>query len=196
MRYLKYLFNYILSLIYDIYYFFFGNIRARTRDLAYYKATKLYPDYLKSGNRVEVVKFLAEKYCRGRGVDIGAGNWPLKGARAIENNKEENAYKIKEADNSLDFVFSSHTLEHLDKWQDALKGWHRALKSGGVLFLYLPHPYCKMWQKDVLKHHKWDIDINLLVNFISAELSMEVKKVDYLPDSNMSFTVIAEKVKK
>ena len=144
MKYLIYFKNYIFSLLYDIYYFFFGSLRKRVLGLSYYKKSKIYPDYLKRGNKAEGVRYLAEEYCRGEGVDIGGGKWPLKGARLIENEKSENAHSLKEKDKSLDFVFSSHTLEYLERWQDGLKEWHRVLKNNGILFLYLPHPCCEM----------------------------------------------------
>ena len=42
------------------------------------------------------------------------------------------------ADNSFDFVYSSHCLEHLDNADEALKNWWRVVKTGGYLILYLP----------------------------------------------------------
>lgn len=180
-------------MIYDVYYFFLGNIKTRIQDLSYYRASKLYPDYLKHGNMSEAVVFLAGKYCHGKGVDIGAGEWPIKGARAIENGKEENAYHLNEKNDSLDFVFSSHSLEHLGKWQDALREWHRVLGAGGTLFLYLPHPSCKMWQKEINKFHEWDIDFEDLQKFIVDDLNMTIKESSYLPDGYLSFFMVAEK---
>jgi len=193
MKYFFYFLNYLLSLFYDIYYFFFGTLRKRILGLSYYKKTKLYPDYLKEGAMVESVKFLAKKYCQGKGIDIGGGKWPLEGARTIENNLIENAYLIKEKDESLDFVFSSHTLEHLEDWQKALREWFRVLKPKGILFLYLPHPCCKMWGKGILAQHKWNPDPYLLTDFLTKNLRMNLKEITYLPDGYLSFVVIAEK---
>jgi ubiquinone/menaquinone biosynthesis C-methylase UbiE len=193
MRYLKYLKNFIISFFYDFYYFIFGNLRARVKNLEYYKKTKAYPDYLKKGNMSQAVKFLAEKYCQGKGVDVGASDWPIVGARVIENKKEENAYKIQEKENSLDFVFSSHCLEHLDKWQDALKEWHRVLKQEGVLVLYLPHPSCEMWLPEANKYHKWSPNPKAVSEFLEKELKMKIKEITYLPDGYLSFVVVGEK---
>jgi len=193
MKYLKYLINYIFSILYDVYHFVFGNLRNRIQSPSFYKKSKLYPNYLKRGNMSQAIKFLAEKYCLGNGVDVGAGIWPISGARVIEIGKEENAYIINEHDNSLDFVFSSHCLEHLDKWQDALKEWYRVLKHEGVLVLYLPHSSCEMWLPEVNKYHKWSPEPKVIEEFLSKELKMKIKEITYLPDSFMSFMVVAEK---
>jgi len=193
MKYFKFLINYIFSIFYDIYYFFFGDIKNRIQNPSFYKKSKLYPDYLKRGNMSQATQSLAEKYCQGKGIDVGASNWPIDGARPIENKKEENAYKIQEKENSLDFVFSSHCLEHLDKWQDALKEWYRVLKHEGTLVLYLPHLACEMWLPKINKYHKWSPKPKIIEEFLSKELKMKIKEITYLPDAFMSFVVVAEK---
>lgn len=193
MKYIKYLISYLLSFFYDIYYFFFGDLRSRISGLEYYKFSKLYPDYLKKGNMAEAVKWLALKYCQGKGVDIGAGKWPLNGAKAIEDNLDENAYIIKEADSSLDFVFSSHNLEHLSDWQKALREWYRVLKVGGQICLYLPHPVCDMWAVGVNKQHLWSPNPVAVTSFLKQELKMTIEEVSELPDGYLSFFVVAKK---
>ncbi len=42
------------------------------------------------------------------------------------------------ADESVDSVYSSHCLEHIDDYQDALRDWHRVLKIGGFLVCIVP----------------------------------------------------------
>lgn len=193
MKYLSYFLNYLLSILFDIYYFFFGTFRKRILGLKYYQKAKLYPDYLKEGAMVESVKFLAERYCQGRGIDIGGGKWPLPSARNIDQGKGENAYFIREGSGTLDFVFSSHTLEHLEDWPRALREWFRVLKPGGIVFLYLPHPCSKMWQKEVLNQHKWNPDPKTLSEFLKKELRMKIVKITFLPDGYLSFLLIAKK---
>lgn len=194
MKYIKYLFNYIFSLTYDIYYFLFGDIKSRINNFNYYQKSKLYPDYLKRGNAMEGAIFLAKKYCIGNGLDVGAGWWPLEGARPIYNNKDENANHLKDDDNSLDFVFSSHCLEHLEDWQGAIKEWYRVIKNGGSLILYLPHPACQMWLPKVNKFHKWSPDPNILERFFKKELKMEIVNISYTPDAYLSFHVVVKKI--
>jgi len=106
----------------------------------YYKYKgELYPEYLSKGNAVSFIIEKAKLYCKGKGIDIGADKWPFPGAIPIQNEKHQNAYKLDRFDDeSLDYVFSSHCLEHLHKWQAALKLWIGKLKINGIIFLYLP----------------------------------------------------------
>jgi len=64
------------------------------------------------------------------------------------------AYEVPEG---LDYVFSSHCLEHLEDPIKALENWKKALKPKGVLFLYLPHPEMEYWlPQNCRKHlHSW-----------------------------------------
>ena len=105
----------------------------------------------------------AKMWCQGKGVDIGGGNWPLPGARAVDDNDEENAYILAEYAGSLDYVFSSHCLEHLEKPRKALKEWIRVLRPGGILYLYFPHPDYIPWRKESMpkwhKHNLYLLDV-------------------------------------
>ena len=57
---------------------------------------ELYPDRLTKRNAKANIENIALKYCGGnkQGLDIGAGRWPLGGARPIKDEQNENAYKI------------------------------------------------------------------------------------------------------
>ena len=48
-----------------------------------YKGNR-YPDYLKTGNAASFIAPAARFFCRGRGLDVGAGLWPLKGAIPVD----------------------------------------------------------------------------------------------------------------
>lgn len=66
------------------------------------------------------------------------------------------------ADQSMDFVFSSHFLEHVVDYKAALKEWWRVLKVGGNLILYLPHKdyYPNRGQPGANPDHKHDFHPN------------------------------------
>jgi len=59
---------------------------------------------------------------------------------------------------SMDFVYSSHTLEHIEDYQAALREWWRVVKPGGYLILYLPHRdfYPNIGQPGANPDHKHD----------------------------------------
>ena len=81
-----------------------------------------------------------EKYCQGRGLDIGYGGDPIMPEARGWDFEHGDAQLLKGLDDaSFDFVYSSHLLEHLPDCELALRNWWRVLKPGGYLLLYLPH---------------------------------------------------------
>ncbi|MFH1789668.1 MAG: class I SAM-dependent methyltransferase [bacterium] len=193
MKYIKYLINYLFSFGYDLYFFLFSNVRSRVQGLNYYKKSKKYPLYLQEGNMSVAIQDFATKYCVGKGLDIGAGQWVFEGARAIENNENENALKINEIDNSLDYVYSSHSLEHIKDWKKALAEWARVLKPNGIIFLYLRHQSCQMWSVKVNKQHLWMPTTFEVINVLKNDLKMTVEANTFMPDGFLSFVVVAKK---
>jgi SAM-dependent methyltransferase len=157
-----------------------------------------YPDYLAHGNAAQFIRKKASEYCHGKGLDIGGGKWPLEGAILVDDNENMNAYNLSNfVDNSLDYVFSSHCLEHLTRWEEALTLWIRKIKAGGILFLYLPHESMKMWSPGgpwVREHHVWAPTVNSLIPVIERN---GMRILDYNPgrDDAWSFHIVAEKKK-
>lgn len=81
-----------------------------------------------------------EKYCQGEGLDIGCGNDPLVDGVYGWDLMNGDAQYLRGIENeSLDFVYSSHCLEHMTDVRIALLNWFRVVKKGGYLLLYIPH---------------------------------------------------------
>lgn len=116
---------------------------------------KQYPDYLRNGNAMQFIAATAKHFCKGTGLDIGAGRWPLEGAHPIDSGKWHAADYLPGKD--WDYIFSSHCLEHLPNPVSTLEYWKTMLRPGGVLFLYLPHPDMEYWRpQNCRKHlHSW-----------------------------------------
>jgi SAM-dependent methyltransferase len=116
---------------------------------------KRYPEYLKHGNGCQFIAATAAHFCKGAGLDVGAGKWPLPGAIPHDRQGQLDAMELPHG--PFDFIFSSHCLEHLTNPVAALEHWQTRLKSGGVLFLYLPHPDMEYWlPQNCRKHlHSW-----------------------------------------
>ncbi len=156
-----------------------------------------YPDYLNHGNAMSFIRERALEWCHGRGIDIGADKWPLEGAVPVYNEPEQNAFKLDRfEDGSLDFVFSSHCLEHLKPWQEALRLWITKLRPGGILFLYLPHESMKLWNPCgpwVFDLHKWKPAAGVLVPFLRNN-GMEVAEVNEGRDDYWSFHLIGRRL--
>ena len=106
------------------------------------------------GNACRFIAPVAKIFCQGKGLDVGGGAWPLEGAQRHDQ-EDGGAYQLP--DWQYDYIFSSHCLEHLANPITALTVWKEHLVSGGVLFLYLPHPDMEYWRpQNCLKHrHIW-----------------------------------------
>lgn len=119
---------------------------------------KFYPEYLKHGNAMQFIQPVAAYFCRGTGLDVGCGKWPLPGATPVELKDGGDAMELPHG--SFDYIFSSHCLEHLANPVAALRHWKSRLKRGGCLFLYLPHPDMEYWlPQNCAKHlHTWTPD--------------------------------------
>lgn len=111
------------------------------------------------GNESAKVRHMIVPYTRGQGLDLGCGPWKAWPHFIGVDNFDEYQGVIDPAtgqhwrpdicadctdlslfaDRSLDFVYSSHLLEHLDDPRGALLEWWRVIKVDGHLVLYLPH---------------------------------------------------------
>jgi len=133
------------------------------------------------GNEAAKVKYDIVPYTRGRGLDLGCG--PFKTFNhfiGVDNKHHHKRFGWQDfepdvvvdtcerldlfADKSMDFVFSSHLLEHIEHFEDALREWWRVIKPGGHLVLYLPHRdfYPNIGQPGANPDHKhdfWPADI-------------------------------------
>ena len=157
----------------------------------------LYPEYLNKGNACLFILNEAKHYCQGKGIDVGADNWPLSGAIPILNKDNQNAHKLDNfSDCSLDYVFSSHCLEHLERWEEALKLWISKIKINGILFLYLPHKSMQLWNPGspwVGLSHKWIPTFEIINKFL-IDSGMKIIKYNPEKDKYWSFHIIAQKI--
>jgi SAM-dependent methyltransferase len=156
-----------------------------------------YPDYLTVGGASPAIYSTAVKHCQGKGADIGAGLWPLAGAIPVDlargAGSGQNISDFGEC--SLDYVFSSHCLEHIEDWRSSLVDWLKRLKPGGIIFLYLPHPECAIWQPGspfVGDGHKW-IPTPEIIKLALSNQDCHVVASDDGPDAMQSFFVCGKK---
>ena len=105
----------------------------------------------------------SSRYFVGNGIDIGGGldclaahipqfpqiisvrNWDLEDGDA--------QYLHGLSDDSFDFVYSSHCLEHMQNPVVALENWLRVLKPGGYLIVSIP-------DEDMYEHGVWPSQFN------------------------------------
>lgn len=132
------------------------------------------------------ISHLIVPYTRGTGVDVGAGPKRLfPHFLTLDSGKDFGGQKIADimreaddlsvfSDTSLDFVVSSHCLEHIEEYHQALAEWWRVIKPGGHLVLYLPHKmfYPNIGQPGANPDHKHDFlpdDIVTAMRSVAAE---------------------------
>lgn len=101
-----------------------------------------------------------DKYCTGKGLDIGFGGDPITTDSVRWDFCHGDAqYLFGVPDNEYDFVYSSHCLEHLGNPYVAMRNWWRVVKYGGYLIIFIPHRDLYEKQKNLPsrwnKDHKW-----------------------------------------
>ena len=121
------------------------------------------------------IETLVERYCIGKGLEIGPGKTPYGPKnRTISLDKHTSnkdatprpdmvadASDIPIRDAQFDFLISSHCLEHVPNTLLTLREWARVIRSGGTLFLILPHgdrTLDRYRAKTTLEHHIRDLE--------------------------------------
>jgi len=80
-----------------------------------------------------------DKYCQGKGIDIGYGGDPVTPDVRGWDVEDGDAHQMDGVqDESYDFVYSSQSLEHMDNPEMALRRWWRVVKPGGYLIINVP----------------------------------------------------------
>lgn len=138
------------------------------------------------GNEAFKIRWEIVKWTRGRGLDLGSGvaktyqHWisvdncidsQLFGASITPDVKVPTCERLDVfASQSMDFVFSSHLLEHIapEKVADALKEWMRVIKPKGYLVLYLPDEdeYPKIGEPGANPDHKWNVSYDRVIEYM------------------------------
>lgn len=114
----------------------------------------------------------ATRYFIGQGIDIGCGPDPIsqyaeqfplmKECRSWDLPDGDAQYLETVAENTFDFVHSSHCLEHMVDPKIALEHWLRVLKPGGHLVITIPDE--DLYEQGIFPStnnddHKWTFTI-------------------------------------
>lgn len=157
---------------------------------------KRYPEYLNCGNAAEFIKCLAKKYMKSGFVDVGCSAWPIPNGIPVD---VQNREVIEDApDNHFGGLFSSHCLEHITEWAQEVTLWHRVIRKGGAMVLYLPHPRAEVWHARtgswVGNQHVWNPEPVALVRFLKEVLGMHIIEYTSRRDPLWSFHIVARKI--
>lgn len=152
-----------------------------------------YPAFQASGFAARFVFPFAREVCVGRGYDIGCNRpeWSFPGSLPIDPAIDPGHDCRRLPDGEVDYVFSSHMLEHVDDWVSVLDHWISRVRSGGVIFLYLPHYSQEYWRPWNNRKHRSVLQSEVLVDFFNDRGMTRTFSSGV--DLNNSFCVVSEK---
>lgn len=155
---------------------------------------KEYPRFQTNGFAARFAMPFALEVCKGEGVDIGCNRleWKFPGSYAVD--PEINQYHATDFPyTNLDYVFSSHCLEHIPDWVGTLEYWTERIKSGGILFLYLPDYSQEYWRPWNNRKHVHTFRPEIIRDYLESTLRFKNIFVSGV-DLYNSFVTIAEKI--
>lgn len=154
---------------------------------------KKYPVFQTEGYAAQFAIPFAKHFCKGVGVDVGCNRleWKFPEAYAVDPAiNEYNALNFPY--DNLDYIFSSHCLEHLHDWVSVLDYWTSKLKVGGVLFLYLPDYSQTYWRPWHNRKHLNIFTSEILFDYMTDCGYTNIFKSGV--DLNNAFMVVGEKI--
>jgi predicted SAM-dependent methyltransferase len=154
---------------------------------------KIYPKLQSKGNAAKYAIPFAQEVCVGIGYDIGCmkKEWSLPGSIPIDISFNDGYDALNLPQKNVDYIFSSHCLEHINDWVNVMDYWHDILKDNGVLFLYLPDYSQEYWRPWNNKKHKNIFSSEIITDYMKQKNYKNIfsSGVDLLN----SFMVMGEK---
>lgn len=139
-----------------------------------------------------------KQYMSGRGLDIGFlgyldGVVPiLPDAIGVDlNYPGYDGKTLPFPDNSQDYVFSSHVLEHIPDYTWNLRDWYRVVKPGGHIVIVVPHQHLYEKKQDLPSNwnrdHKRFYTPGALLAEIEESLAPNTYRIMHLRDNDDGF---------
>lgn len=154
-----------------------------------------YPAFQAQGNAAQFIMPVARQVLKGHGYDIGFSRpeWKLEGAVGIDLTDKQNPFHADLLpDGHVDYIFSSHCLEHVPNYADTLDYWMDHLKPLGVMLLYLPDFSQTYWRPWNNRKHVHAFTPDLLSAYFKHRDDVKECFVSGV-DLNNSFSVLVSK---
>lgn len=155
---------------------------------------KIYPALQSKGFAAKFAFPFAFELLEGIGFDIGYSRevWKYPDAIGIEPtiNPQFDAMNLPAM--TVDYIFSSHCLEHIPDWVGVLDYWQTKIREGGILFLYLPSPEQEYWKPWNNRKHVNNLSPKLLKEYLTDRGWKKIFVTEGY-DLNHSFYAVAEK---
>jgi|SRR5690554_929905 len=116
-------------------------------------------------NKDLICKYVFDK--SKKGIDFGGANGPISLTTTIVDFAKKDSFhrpvmynNLKDLDFNADFIFSSHTLEHIPNLDDIFKEMKNHLKANAQLFFHVPAYSCSRWRSGIhtnkaFNDHAW-----------------------------------------
>jgi hypothetical protein len=152
-----------------------------------------YPYFQALGNASQFSIPYAKHYCKGIGYDIGfcKEEWKFPGAIGIDLSLDNGYHADKLPEDLVDYIYSSHCLEHVDNWVNTLELWITKLNTNGILFLYLPNFSQVYWRPWHNKKHNHCFTPEIITGFLKDKGMTNI--ICSGIDLNHSFMVVCQK---
>ncbi len=155
-----------------------------------------YPIFQTNGNAARFCRPFALEVCKGAGLDIGCSckEWAFPGAIPIDLSFDNGYHAMNLPDYLYDYIHSSHMAEHFEgNLAMMFEHWGSRLKTGGVLFLYLPDYSQKYWRWWNNKKHIHTLTPDVMRDYFTQAKEWSKVFVSGV-DAYNSFIVMAERI--
>jgi predicted SAM-dependent methyltransferase len=153
----------------------------------------VYPEFQTQGNAAQFAIPYAKQVCNGEGYDIGCmkKEWSFPGSIPIDTSFNDGYHATNLPQKNIDYIFSSHCLEHITNWVETMDYWYETLKNGGVLFLYLPDYSQVYWRPWNNRKHANIFTPQIIEDYMVDKGYKNIFKSSV--DLNNSFMIFGEK---
>ena len=151
-----------------------------------------YLSFQANGNASRFIIPFAKEVCKGSGYDIGycKEEWKLPGAIGIDIGDGSGFHANNLPEGLVDYIFSSHCLEHVENWIDTIEYWLTKLKAGGCLCLYLPDYSQTYWRPWNNRKHRSIMNPQYIVDLLKKKNCKNIFVTGV--DLNNSFAIVCE----
>lgn len=153
-----------------------------------------YPEFQANGNASQFAIPFAKHYCHGLGYDIGCmkKEWAFPNSIPIDLSFDDEYDAKNLPKNKVNYIYSSHCLEHIINWVDVLDYWCEIVED--VIFLYLPDYSQKYWRPWNNRKHLNIFTPEILEDYFKFKgfINIECSGIDL----NNSFMIVAHKKNK
>lgn len=147
-----------------------------------------------------------------KGIDFGGANGPISLTTTIVDFAPKDSFNrtvkynsLKNLDFKLDYIFSSHTLEHIENLDSIFSEMKNVLKTDSTLFFLVPAYTCKRWNSGVhtnrkFNDHAWTFHLekdqpkgnyhNLLAFDSAVAKHFKIKTAEYVADNSIFVSAI------